>query len=67
MNKIARGEPYKTASLLGVMRGESLRVVVSTTGQAAIATVTRVEYHKGSDGFGVVGAYTFGLDSEAHV
>ena len=67
LGRLQRGEAFRSAALVGVMRGDTLKVRVSTDAREYVATVTAVEYERDSGGFGLVGSYKLGFDGEAHV
>ena len=64
---IKNGAPLKTASILGYSRGDTFKLRCISTDDAADVVVLSVEYHKDSAGFGLVGYYNLGFDTEAHV
>ena len=67
LDRLQRGEAFKSAALVGVMRGDTLKVRVSTDAREYVATVTAVEYERDRNGFSLVGSYRLGFDSDAHV
>ena len=66
-NRITKGGELKSASLVGLMRGDTIEVDCISTEQTAIGTVISVAYERDSAGFGAVGIYRLGFDNVAHV